>query len=456
MSDDLLASVDVAVIGAGMAGLKAASELEARGLDVCVLEARDRVGGRLKPDMIAGQVIDTGGQWVGPQQKLLLAQAAALGIETYEQYATGKSILHYNGKVSASKSDIPKMPLVSLLELQRLVTKLDRMANSIPPDAAWSAKQAHVWDSQTFESWIGANVWTQAAAEFMRLVTRSVFCCEPKHISLLYFLDYVRSGEGIDVLTGVKGGAQEAKFCGGAHNITVQMAATLKSPVMFDAPVRSIIQHDGGVVVETDKGRVTASRVIVAIPPVLAGQIDFAGGLTTKREHLMQRMPMGTVIKVHVAYDKPFWRNKGLSGMAVSDVLPCNVLFDQSPDDLSCGILVGFFDADAAVEYSAMGDNARRSAVVDAATTFFGMEAQQPIDYLDQDWLSEKWSRGCYVAHMAPGVMTTYGEALRAPCGRVHWAGTETATHWAGYMDGALQSGIRAADEVAALQRNPV
>jgi monoamine oxidase len=227
------------------------------------------------------------------------------------------------------------------------------------------------------------------------------------------------------------------------------MAAKLKTPVMHDAPVRAVLQHDDGVVVRTDRGDVRAKRVVMAVPPTLANQIDFANSLPAKRAHLMQRMPMGTVIKVHVAYERPFWRDKGLSGMAVSDSLPCNVLFDQSPEDLSCGILVGFFDADAAVDFTSAGDNARRDAVVEAAKTFFGPEAASPIDYVDNDWLAEEWSRGCYVAHMAPGVMTTFGDALREPCGRVHWAGTETATKWQGYMDGALQSGIRAAGEVA-------
>lgn len=445
---DLPVRVDVAVVGAGLAGLKAAQALEKRGLSVCVLEARDRVGGRLKPGTIAGHVIDRGGQWVGPQQKLLLAEAKALKVETYPQYAKGRSILHYKGQRRQSSGDIPRMPLVALLELQRLVTRLDRMAASLPADACWQAARAQDWDSQTVESWIRANVWTQAAADFLRLVVRSVFCCEPKHLSLLYFLDYVRGGHGIDVLTGVRGGAQEAKFRGGAHQIAVRLAATLRGPLVYDAPVRAITQHDGHVDVITPKGTLVAGRVIIAIPPALAARIDFARALPTRRDHLMQRLPMGTVIKVHLAYERPFWREKGLSGMAVSDSLACNVLFDQSPEDLSCGILVGFFDADEAVAYSGRGDNARRAAAIESAVAYFGEEARHPIDYVDNDWLAEEWSRGCYVAHAAPGVMTSFGAALREPCGLIHWAGTETATEWAGYMDGALQSGLRAAGEI--------
>ncbi|MEQ8747913.1 FAD-dependent oxidoreductase [Pyruvatibacter sp.] len=443
-------TVDVAVVGAGMAGIKAALELEARGFSGCLLEARDRVGGRLKPGHVAGHKIDKGGQWVGPQQKLLLAEAAAYGVEKYNQHTAGRSVMHFNGVSKISTGEMPRLPLVSLLELQRVVSRLDALAFTLPPDTPWTARNAETLDSQTFESWIRANVWTHAAREFLRVATRSVFCCEPKHVSLLFVLDYVRGGEGLDVLLGVSGGAQEAKFRGGAHQITEKMALRLAAPIVYDAPVRSILQHDDGVAVTTDRGVVRAARVVVATPPALASRIDYANALPARRDHLMQRMPMGTVIKVHIAYETPFWRDQGLSGMAVSDTLACNVLFDQSPEDLSCGILVGFFDADAAAEFSSQGDNARRSAVIEAATAFFGAQAGAPIDYVDNDWLAEEWSRGCYVAHMAPGVLTTFGSALREACGRIHWAGTETATQWQGYMEGALQSAIRVAEEIAA------
>ncbi|MGX1197248.1 flavin monoamine oxidase family protein [Parvibaculum sp. MBR-TMA-1.3b-4.2] len=441
-------SADVMVVGAGMAGLKTAMELEAQGKSVLVLEARDRVGGRLMPGEIAGQVIDRGGQWVGPTQKLLLAEAEAQGVKTYLQYDKGKQVLHYKGKRRTYSGDIPSLPLLSLLELDRVQKRWDREMMTLPADAPWTAPDAMDWDGQTLESWIRRNIRTEGARTFARIVCRAVFCAEPEQMSYLFFLEYLRSGHGVEELIGVKDGAQEAKFLGGAHSIARKMAEGLKSPIHFETPVRALHQDDNGVTLRTDKGDYQADRVVIAIPPALASRIHYDAPLPSLRDGLMQRMPMGSVIKVHVAYDKPFWRKKGLAGMAVSDAHAFNVVFDQSPEDESVGILVGFIDGDHATAMSSMGDNIRREEVIKALTDYFGPEAREPIDYVDQDWTAEEWSRGCYVAHMAPGVMTRFGEALRAPVGRIHWAGTETATEWQGYMDGALQSGIRAAREV--------
>jgi monoamine oxidase len=439
---------DVIVIGAGLAGLKAARELEAKGRSVTVLEARDRVGGRTMAGEIAGEVIDRGGQWVGPAQKLLLKEAASLGIETYEQYQDGAQVLHFKGARRTYVGDTPKLPFLSLLELALLVKRWDSQMKTLPVGLPWTAARAREWDNQTLETWILRNVRTEGARTFARIVARAVFCAEPEQMSYLFFLEYLRSGHGVESLIGVKGGAQEAKFRGGAHAISRGLAASLKTPVTLEAPVRAVHQDENGVTVTTDKGEFSAARAVIAVPPVLASRIHFGAGLPPKRNALLQRMPMGSVIKVHVAYSEPFWRKAGLSGQAASDAHAFNVVFDQTPPDERVGILVGFIDGAHAVEMSAMGDNARREHVVSALVDYFGPKAAEPIAYDDQDWLKEDWSCGCYGAYMAPGVMTHVGDVIREPAGRIHWAGTETATEWAGYMDGALQSGIRAAAEI--------
>lgn len=441
---------DAIVVGAGFSGLAAALDLHRAGWDVRVLEARNRLGGRAKPGTLAGRVtVDLGGQWLGANHSSLAALAQAHGVRAHPQFAAGARVLEYDGRVRRYRGLIPSIPLPAVLDLGLTLWRLNRKARTLSADAPWTAPRAAKWDAQSLEAWKRRHVRSRGARTMLDLATRAILCAEPSELSLLYFLDYVRASGSIEYLAGTTNGAQALLFEGGLHQLSTRMAAQLGDRVITDAAVQRIASDDCAVTIASSRGSWRARRVIVATSPALVDRIEFEPPLPPARRALHGAMKMGSVIKVHVAYEKPFWRYAGYTGEAVSDRDGFGPVFDGNPADTgSIGVLSGFFDAAPARHWSGHTQAERRAHVVECLVRWFGPQAAQPIDYVDQDWREEEWSTGCYTATMGPGVMTAYGAALRAPCDRVHWAGTETATRGTGYFEGALTSGARAAAEV--------
>ena len=441
-----MSNADVIVIGAGASGLKAATELVNLGRSVLVLEANDRVGGRLKRGDVAGQVADFGGQWVGKGHDVLLGEAKRFGIETYAQYETGKTVMQLMGKVVQFTGNVPKMPILSLLELARIQKRWDRDGATVPAEAPWDAPNAKLWDSMTLDSWIEKNVHTKAARAFARLIPRGAWATDASQISYLWFLDALRSNGGLEYFMAVKDGMLDAKFKGGMQQIAQCLADALGDRLILSAPVLKIAQNDGGVVVSTPKGDFTARFVVVTAPPAAAARIAYEPHLPSSRDALHQRMPAGAIMKIMVVYATPFWREDGFSGqVATDDTL--GIVMDDVRDD-GAAVLLAFIEGQHAIALSPAGKDMRREKVIASLVRFFGPKAKDYVAYDDNDWTLEPYAHG-YVSAMPPGALTHYGHALREPCGRIHWAGSETSVEYAGCIEGALRSGIRVAHEVA-------
>lgn len=438
---------DVIIVGAGLAGLSAATALRAAGVSVVVLEARDRVGGRTLTEPVDGAAFDLGGQWLGPGQDRMARLCDELGLTRYPTWHDGTKILDVAGQRSTYRSSIPSLGVRGLVEMQLALHRLENLRRSVPADRPWEIPEADRWDAMSLAGWKQQLRLSAPVSGALDAAVRVVFGAEPAELSLLYFLSYLQSGGGLLKLVEIEGGAQQDRVTGGTQQISRRLAERLGDALVLNAPAREIEHGPSGVRVRSTTGEWNARRAIIAVPPALTGRIAYAPSLPASRDALLQRFFMGSTLKVIATYDRPFWRERGFSGEAVLDRGPLSVTFDNSLPN-GPGALVGFIVGREARDWSGRTLEHRREAVLGTFARLFGPEAARPTQYVEKDWSADPWSGGCPVGALPPGAMTGAGGGWRAPIGVLHWAGTETATEWAGYMEGAVESGERAAREV--------
>ena len=448
---------DVCVVGAGFAGLTAAWRLTQAGCSVVLLEARDRVGGRVWTDHLAdGTPIDRGGAWLGPGQDRLYALAAEMGIGTYPTFVGGDHLFLKDGRVHRYHGLIPRgLGWSQLVGLEVARRRLDALAREVPLDAPWSAPNAADLDARTIESWIRWNAPSRVVRDLLRKTMVELFTADPSEVSLLHVLFHFHSAGGFVSQTSIEGGVQQDRIVGGMQTILDAIAARLGDGVRLAAPVREIRQDANGVDVVSDQATVHASRAIVAIPPVLASHVRWTPRLPTDRMFLLDRLPAGWAWKFALVYDEAFWRTDGLSGQTLAMESPFIVSIDACGATAPPGILNTFVVGPDARELARLAPAERRRTVVDEMAVRFGPKATRVRDYVEQEWASEEWTRGCFMSHYAPGVMTQFGHLVREPVGRVHFAGTETSAVMNGFIDGAVRSGERAAADVVAAEGSP-
>ncbi|WP_370617353.1 flavin monoamine oxidase family protein [Mumia sp. Pv 4-285] len=456
-----MANVDVVVVGAGVSGLVAADRVRAAGRTVVVLEARGRVGGRTLTEPVPAVeaesqplpdlLVDSGAGWVAPDQDLLLAELARFGLTTAPQTRPGDALMTMRGKARRYTDAARPFDPVTTADVAQGMLRFSAAAEKVDVEAPWRGEHATRYDAQTFESWIRRTCLTIKGRDYFRLACEAVLATAPQNVSLLHVLFYARSGGGLLHLLTTGGGAQDARVVGGMQQVAERLAEGLGQWVRLYEPVSTILHDEDGVSVHSESGATTAHRVVVTVPPALASSIDYLPGLPQDRTLLTQRMPHGSIVKVHVVYRRPFWRDAALSGEITTDQGPTKVVFDTNPSDSPYGVLTVLVDGEDSVRLGSMDADRARDAVLRGLASHLGPKAMEPVGYLAKDWTAEEWTRGCYGAHLPPGAWTQVGSALRTPVGRIHWAGTETAERWCGYVDGAIASGERAAAEVLAL-----
>ncbi|GAA4191850.1 NAD(P)/FAD-dependent oxidoreductase [Microbacterium oryzae] len=446
---------DVVIVGAGAAGTTAANELKKAGLSVAVLEARDRVGGRLWTDVVDGATLEIGGQWVSPDQDALKETIAELGLETYSRYREGESVyIGPDGELTRFTGEIfPVAPATEKIMVE-LIEKLDRMTAEIDPAHPWSHPDAEELDTISFEGWLARETDDQEARDNIALFIAGAMLTKPAHaFSTLQALHMAASAGSFSNLVDADF-ILDKRVVGGLQQVPQLLAERLGDDVHLDAPVRTLRWGAEGVVAEAEGITVRAKYAILALAPVLYDRISFVPPLPRRQHQMHQHLSMGFVIKVHAVYDRPFWREQGLSATAFSPYELCHEAYDNSNHGDERGTLVAFVSdkhADGVFELSA---EERKERILESLAHYYGPEAKNPVVYYESDWGTEEWTRGAYAASFDLGGLHRYGKDQSAPVGPIHFACSDLAGLGYQHVDGAIRMGRLAAADIVERSRS--
>ncbi|MFT3832346.1 MAG: NAD(P)/FAD-dependent oxidoreductase [Micropruina sp.] len=444
---------DVVIVGAGVAGLTAANELTKAGASVAVLEARDRIGGRLWTDVIDGAMLELGGQWVSPDQDALIETIDELGLETYARYREGDSIyIGPDGALVRFTGDVFPVGPDTARVIAELTERLDAMVAEIDPDRPWAHPQAAEWDSISWEAWLRAQSDDDEAVRNLAFATGPAMLTKPTHaFSLLQSLLMAASAGSYSHLVDADF-ILDKRVVGGLQRVPLALAERLGDDVFLGRPVRTLEWGDTGVTAIAEGITVHARRAILALAPVLYPRISFVPPLPRLQHQMHQHLSMGFVIKVHAVYERPFWREQGLSGTAFSPYELSHEAYDNTNHGDERGTLVGFVSDRNADDLFRLSAEERKQRILESLSHYYGPQALDPVVYYESDWGSEEWTRGAYAASFDLGGLHRYGAELRSPVGPIRFACSDLAGAGYQHVDGAIRMGRLAAQQI--LQEN--
>jgi monoamine oxidase len=425
--------------------------VEAAGHSAYVLEANARCGGRTLTHALAdGSIVDLGGAWLGPGHLHLKRLGEEFGLSRFASYHDGDNVFDTGISCSRFTGSIPWSLQTSRQAVVSALERLDDLAVQVDVDEPWRSTSVLEMDGTTFGEWLADTVHDAEARAVLRLFCEAVLAVDPAEVSLFHVAFYAQASGGFRDLVGIEGGAQDERFLEGAQELSVRLAASLSAPVCYGCTVRHVGWSSSRVTVGSHSDAVSARAAIIAVPPAAAARITYAPRLPIQRQTLIESVLPASAVKCLAVYESAFWRAAGLSGHGRSLEGPVKGFFDVSPPSGRPGVMLGFVEGAQAIAFRQLPSRLRREIALRCIGRLFGQDALEPVDYLEHDFSGDEHIGGCYAGYFPPGVWTRFGAQIRGSVGPLHWAGTETAGAWYGYMEGAVRSGERAAENVLA------